>query len=58
MSPRRTQALHELGHRHHFGPVGIVGFEGGDLGSERPLVVKPRRRLDERGTDRFGARSR
>ena len=52
-SPRRTKALHEIGHRQHFGTVVVVGFETSDLGGERPLVAKPGCSLDECATDRF-----
>jgi len=54
MSPRRTEALHEFGHRQHLYTIVVVGFESGDLGSKSPLVVEPGRSLDECGADRFG----
>ena len=56
MSPRRTETLHELGDGNHLRPVVVIGFESGDLGSKNSLVMKPGSSLNERGTDRFGAR--
>src|SRR3972149_4538273 len=54
-SPRRTQALHQVCARKHLGPVRLVGFQGGDLGSEGLLVPEPRRGVDESTADRLGA---
>ncbi len=31
MSPRSTKSFHHLGHRQHLHPVGLIGFEPGDL---------------------------
>ncbi len=55
MSPRRTEALHEVGHRKHLGTVIFIGLESGDLCGQGTLVVEPGRGFDECGTDRFGA---
>jgi len=55
MSPRRTEALHEVGHRQHLGTIVVVGLQGGHLGGELPLVVEPRCSLDQCGTDCLGA---
>ena len=56
MSPRRTKALHEFGHRQHLCPVVLVDLERGDLGGERLLVVKAGSCLNERSTDSFRPR--
>ncbi len=47
MSPRRTQALHEVGHGEHLGPVDFVGFERRHLGSQRLSVLAARRSLNQ-----------
>jgi hypothetical protein len=39
MSPRRSEALHEVGDRQHLGPVFLVGFQCDNLGGECLLVV-------------------
>ena len=56
MSPRRTETLHEFGHRQHLRPVVVVAFESGNLGGKSSFVVKPGRSLYECSTDRFRAR--
>ena len=53
MSPRRTEALHEVGHRHHLSTIVFVGFQRSDLGDESSLVVNPGCCDYKRGTDRF-----
>ena len=55
MSPRRTEALHEVGHRQHLRPIVGVGFKGGDLGGERLLVMEPGCSLHKSRPDRLGA---
>lgn len=55
MSPRRTEALHEVGDRQHLGPVFLVGFQGGNLDSECLLVVETSRRVHQRRAYRFRA---
>jgi len=54
MSPRRTEALHEVGYRQHLRTVIVIGFERGDLRGQGPLVMKSGGSADECGTDRFG----
>ena len=34
MSPRRTQLLHETRDQAHFGSVGLISLQGGDLGRQ------------------------
>lgn len=51
MSPRRTEDLHELGHRKHLGSIVFVGFERCDLGGKGSIVAKPRRSSYEGSTD-------
>jgi hypothetical protein len=53
MSPRRTKAVHEVGHRHHLSTIVLVGFECSDLGGERSFVAKPGCSVDERSADRL-----
>lgn len=54
MSPRRTEALHELGYRQHLRTIIVIGFERGNLCGEFPLVVEPSRGLYKGRPDRFG----
>jgi len=40
MSPRSTKSFHHLGHGQHFCPVGLIGFERGDLCGELSAAAK------------------
>jgi len=55
MSPRRTEALHEVGDRQHLIPVFLVSFQCGNLGGECLLVVEASRRVHQRRAYRFRA---
>ena len=55
MSPRRTEALHEISHGEHLRPISLVGVESGNLGGQGLFVTKPPGRFDKCCTNRLRA---
>jgi hypothetical protein len=51
MSPRRTEALHEIGDGEHLGAVVDVALQRGDFRGERLPLTEPRCSLDKGSPD-------
>lgn len=46
MSPRRTEAFHQIGDGEHLGAVFVVGLQYGDLDGKHLFATESRRGLD------------
>src|SRR6266700_2694578 len=55
MSPRRTQALHQVGHGQHLGTILLVDFQPCHLAGQGFAVSKPSGGVDQCASDRCGS---